>query len=66
MTHVCLKGLQSVNKNIAREMLPYLMDLKGVSVSLTLLEMRGVKRCARGQVLYSLWAENFRVGTSQK
>ncbi len=29
MTRICLKGLQSVNKNIAREML----DLKGVSES---------------------------------
>ncbi len=62
MTPICLKGLQSVNKNIAREML----DLKGVSVSLILLEMSGVKRRVRGQVLYSLWAEDLRAETSQK
>lgn len=65
MTHICLKGLQNVNKNIARQMLSCLMDLKGVSVSLILLEKSGVMCCVRGQVLLSLWAQNS-VGTSHK
>lgn len=65
MTHMCLKGLQSVNKNIARQMLSSLMDLKGVLVSLILLEISGVMRCVCGQVLLSLWAQNVSVGMSQ-
>jgi len=65
MTRICLKGLQSVNKNIARQMLPSIMDLKGVFLSLILLEISSVMRCVCGQVLLSLWAQRFRVGMSQ-